>query len=135
MNFPGNSSDRRKSPRLKAHLEAELSATLSLLDGDLLDDPSSSLTFMGETLDVSEEGLSLVLPSIRIDESCCDRPSPLELALHLPNSPVRFEIEPVRCRPLRAEDPDQGYLVGVRINSVEDEDVDEWRQYISSLTD
>ena len=125
--------ERRQSLRLKARLEAELTAGLSLLEPDYIEDSSRQLVLMGVTLDLSATGLAFILPSIRISEDYCGRSQSLLLALHLPTSPVQLEIEFVHCVPLNEDDLDQGYLIGARIKGCGKIHESEWQKYLSGL--
>jgi hypothetical protein len=116
---PNFSTERRHSQRLKARLDAELAANLSILDVNA-DVPAELLIFFGETKDLSAHGVSLVLPSISIDEKYCSERDRVKVSLHLPEGSVALEVEPVRCVPLNPEDVGQGFLLGARILSISD---------------
>jgi hypothetical protein len=108
-------------------------ASVALLDSTQEDDSSSELIFMGETHDISGNGLALVLPSIRIDEKCCEESKLLKLYLHLPATAVEMVVDPVRCIPLDSSDPDQGYLMGLRISRLGDAPEAELTNYLQNL--
>lgn len=110
---PSNPTDRRLSTRRKARLETELTVSLSLLDTSTRGD--ETLLLMGETHDVSAEGLAIVVPSIRIDEKYCEEERPLKMSLHLQNESVQMQLQTVHCNRLQEDDPDRGYLIGARI--------------------
>ncbi len=133
MQKPSPPTERRRSPRLKAHLEAELLATLSLLDSTYTQYSDRALVFMGETHDLSEEGLALILPSIRIDENHCKEGLQLSLGIHLPSMPVQLEIQAVRCHALREDDPGQGYFMGARITGLGGMSSADWLNYLNTL--
>ena len=109
--FPG---DRRGVPRLKAHCEAELVASLSILDVEA-DAGNNALMFLGQTKDLSAQGVALVLPSTLIDERYCNEVNSITLSLRLPEGPVGLEVNPVRCEPLNPRNKGQGYLMGAKI--------------------
>lgn len=131
--YKPDENDRRRSPRLRAQLEAELVTDLSFLDGSELQDSDASLVFMGVTHNVSANGLAVVVPSIRMDESYCEQARPISLALHLPDAAVQMKIEPIHCTALTEKDPDQGYLIGARITSSQEVDEHEWQKYVEDL--
>lgn len=111
--------ERRHSPRFKVECEAELFASLALLNTTETEKLSPSLVFMGATHNLSLSGLAVALPSICIDENYCKEPHSLTVTLHLlPSSSVEVEINPLHCQPLNAKDPAQGYLIGARISNL-----------------
>lgn len=128
------SLERRNTIRLKAGCDAELTANLSILDSEA-QVPAASLVFLGRTIDLSSEGLSLVLPSTPIDERYCGKSTRIQLSLHLPKGAVSLEVSPVRCVPLDEEDTALGYLMGAQIVSFDENqaDYDEYLCAISNL--
>jgi len=128
------SIERRNTIRIKVGCDAELTANLSILDSEAYV-PAESLVFLGRTVDLSSEGLSLVLPSIQIDERYCVKSTRIQLSLHLPKRTVSLEVSPVRCVPLDEEDTALGYLIGAQIVSFDDNkaDYDEYLRAIANL--
>lgn len=126
------SNERRRSHRMKAGCDAELTATLSILDNDA-HPHTDALVFFGRTKDLSASGLSLVLPSTPIDERYCGESAmPLQLSLHLPKGPINLEVSPVRCEPLNNDDTALGYLMGAQILSIDD-NRDEYDEYLREI--
>jgi hypothetical protein len=78
-------------------------------------DLGDSLLLLGATYDVSEEGLAIRVPAIRIDEKYCEESRPLTMALRLGGFSMQLELQTVHCKPLKESDPDQGYIIGARI--------------------
>jgi hypothetical protein len=109
--------ERRHSQRIKVRCDAELTSNLSILGGDA-NVPGELLIFFGETKDLSNHGVSLILPSISIDEKYCSESNRVKISLHLPEGSVALEIEPVHCVPLNPKDIGQGSLLGGRIVSM-----------------
>ena len=71
----------------------------------------------GNTRDLSENGLGLVLPAIRLGGYyLTDNDLKIRLALQLADETLEMEVTPVRYERL---DNDAGYLVGVRINQMD----------------
>jgi hypothetical protein len=127
-----SSTERRTAARLKAGLDAELTASLSILDTDT-QSRSESLIFFGRTIDLSSEGLSLILPSAPIDERYCNKVSRISLSLHLPRTSVNLQVSPVRCVPLDEEDTALGYLMGAKILSFE-RDKSEYEEFLRTIS-
>ena len=126
-----SSTERRQAPRLKAGCDAELTASLTILDTEV---PSAddSLVFMGRTMDLSAGGLSLVLPSILIDERYCGESARLHLLLHLPTGTVSLDVNPVRCEAIKVVNTPTAYLIGAKILSIDD-NRDEYDNYLRSI--
>jgi hypothetical protein len=125
--------ERRQAPRLKSRCEAELKASLALLDNDA---PSSagSLLFYGRTLDMSAVGLSFYLPSAIIDEHFCGETARIQMTLHLPTGHVNLGLHPVRWVPIRGEEIATGYLMGAKILSIDDKS-HSYGSYLRSIAD
>jgi hypothetical protein len=121
-------ADRRRSPRLRARL----AATVSLFD---LRAPTPwSKPVAGHTRDVSEDGLGLILPAIRIgDRYLVGQDQALSVILKLPAGNARIYASPARYERLEEGQPDRGYLVGVRITSMDEKDRALFNEYLQSL--
>ena len=134
MEKPSILLERRQTPRLRVACEAELFASVSLLDTSEVDRLTSSLVFLGATQNISLAGVALTLPSMRIDERYCQEAHSLKVSLHLkPSSSFELEISPLRCHPLNANDPDAGYLIGARITRVAEEGETEFKSFLQSF--
>jgi len=127
------SMERRQAPRLKARCEAELKASLALLDNEA---PASvgSLLFYGRTLDMSAVGLAFYLPSAIIDEHFCGETARIQMTLHLPTGHVNLALHPVRWVPIRGEEIATGYLMGAKILSIDDKS-HSYGSYLRSIAD
>lgn len=128
-------SDRRRSPRNQARYEAQLRADLALLDAQVgAGSMEHPLTFFGHTNDLSATGLSLVVPSVRIDEQyCVEEGRTLRVLLDLPTAPIEIEATPVRCLPLDEERPERGYIIGAQIRGMSDDQRARYNQYLGTL--
>ncbi len=124
--------ERREMRRLKVKCEVELLADLSLLDTDA-GEPLESLTFMGQTSDLSAAGIAMIIPSTIIDERFCDGDNRLNLSLHLPDGVIRLEVTPVRCERVAGVNSSQGYLLGTKIVDVKQRE--RFEQYIERMSD
>lgn len=114
--------------RQHKRVETRVAITLTLADPHISSNPSRRLaSITGHTLDISETGVALVVPAIRIGEhylTGADRT--LLLKLELPDGPVSMSASPVRYEDL----PDGGYLIGVRINSVDESDRERFNEFL-----
>jgi hypothetical protein len=121
--FIGN---RRRSKRVRARL----SFTLSLSDPRVNTNGSRRLpTLGGYTLDVSINGLALIVPAIRIGEhylAGADRK--LYVKLDLPGGPVEMKVVTVRYENL---EDGSGYLIGARILEISDADRASFEKYVA----
>jgi hypothetical protein len=76
----------------------------------------------GYTRDVSATGLALILPAIRIGEHyLIGEGRNLHLMLEFPAGPIQMDVTPVRYERLD-EEMEKGYLVGVHIAEMSDDD-------------
>jgi hypothetical protein len=126
-----SSIERRKMRRLRVKCEVELEAHLSLLDNDV-QDMDQTLTFLGQTSDLSAVGLAMVLPATIIDERFCSGANRLKITLHLPESVVDLEVSPVRCERLTDPYSVKGYLLGTKIINVEQPE--KFERYLESVS-
>lgn len=111
--FVGN---RRYAPRLKTRL----AVAVSLLDARPRAYPSA---LEGYTRDISACGLALILPAVRIGERYLTGDGHLlRITLRLPAASVQIHGTAARYERLGDEDPDTGYLVGIRIKEMTDQD-------------
>lgn len=90
----------------------------------------------GFTRNLSETGLTLLLPSVRIgDAYLTDIERHLEVKLELPDGPVAMHTIPVRFEQLPGREAGCGYLLAVRIvaTSARNDDVARYVAYLKSL--
>jgi hypothetical protein len=113
VNTPAYPNERRAARRITATCNAELTASLSILDASEI--TAESIVFFGRTIDLSPRGIGLVIPSVHLDERYFGNENRQRLAVHFPNGPVSFEVNAVRCLPLDKEEEGQGCVVGTRI--------------------
>jgi hypothetical protein len=107
-------ADRRRAPRYKVRLPA----LVSLFDAS----GARPANVSGHTHDVSEDGLAVVLPSIRIGERYLVGDAvTLRVTLRLPDRNVRLYGTPVRYERLdESQNRDKGFLVGIRLDQTSD---------------
>ena len=135
MEAPDSSvrSDNRKTARLKAELEVNLTADSSILySSNYISEPFPlSLSLLGRTDNISEEGLAFILPSFHMNEEFCrDEKKSLQIGLSLPTELVTLRAHPVHCEPLDSRNPGRGYLLGVRIRPADNPDHKRYLRYL-----
>jgi len=109
--------NRRRAPRFKARLDAELSLSASQRSAKAAGRP---LKLTGHTRDLSSTGLALVMPAIHIGgQYITDQNRTLEIKLKLPSGMIEVTASPVRYDPLD-DGTDNGYLIGVQIVAMSD---------------
>lgn len=110
-------ADRRRSLRRRERNTVEMFAPLSLLDaGESADETEEPLTFVCFTRDMSETGIALVIPSVRIDERFCEQHRSLRLKIDLPDQALEIRVKAIRCERLERLDPLEGYLIGAQFS-------------------
>lgn|SRR5262245_19419619 len=124
-------ANRRRTKRARARLDFRLSFS----------DPRTSSngarrlpSVDGHTLDLSTNGIALVVPAIRIGEHYLvgdDRR--LHLKLELPNGPVELNVVPVRYESLEEDPYEMGYLIGARIAEINEPDRSKFSEYVRVL--
>jgi PilZ domain len=127
--------NRRAAPRYLTHLEAGLALSISLPHSK----PGSEKTgpplkLAGYTRDISATGLALVVPTIRIGgQYITGENRTLEIILKLPAGVVKVKAAPVRYTPLEEDGSDTGYLIGVQIIWMSNEDRARFNAYLETL--
>jgi hypothetical protein len=127
----GKVSNRRLAPRYKARVHF----SVSVLDGGA--DPKAAQptrTLVGWTRDLSETGLALIVPSLRLGADKLNGENvTLRLMLDLPKATVEIHVRPVRSHQLGANDTDMGYFIGVQITQLSDGARAELVKFLRSL--
>ncbi|MDQ3819139.1 MAG: PilZ domain-containing protein [Acidobacteriota bacterium] len=137
MQTPNQSSNRRRSPRFNAQLRARLLFTV-VLSGESPAPAGNSgkLHLVGQTKDISEVGLALVVPIAEIDERyLTSETSKMQLELFLPKGAIRITARPVHYRRLEESAAEgvfgEGYLIGAEIIKVSNRDL--FIEYLGTL--
>ncbi len=127
--FIGN---RRRAPRHKMRLPL----SLSLLDlRPKANGANRSPALEGYTRDVSETGLALIIPAIRIGEHyLTGEDRTLSILLEFPTGPIQMSVVPVRYERLDESETEKGYLVGVSITEMSDDDRARFVAHMRKLT-
>ena len=123
--------DRRRSARHKVRLPFSLSL-ISLTKNRNGQQRVSSMN--GHTFDLSQRGLGLIVPRITLGEHhLVGENRSLNLRLDLPVGPVEMKVLPVRYEALAEEGNESGYMIGVRIGEMSDEDNAKFNDYVATL--
>jgi hypothetical protein len=130
--FVGN---RRRAPRYQTHLEVGLALSVSLPGAKANAQRSEELKLAGYTRDISETGLAIIVPAIRIGgQYITDGNRTLHIMLKLPNGTVKLHGTPARYSPLDEDATDTGYLIGIQIERMSDDDRALFKAYLETLT-
>lgn len=123
--FVGN---RRHSKRVQIRLKF----TISLSDPRVGSNGSRRLPALdGHTLDISNTGLALVVPAIRIGEHyLAGDERKLYVRLELPGGPVEMKVASVRYESLEDEN---GYLIGAHITEMSNDDRAAYDGYLAKV--
>jgi hypothetical protein len=123
--------DRRHAKRQKDRL----AFTLSIAS------PAKSLNgakrvnnLTGHTMDLSPNGMALVVPAIRLGQyHLVGEHRSLNVTLELPSGPVDMQVTPIRYETLEEHKSETGYLIGVKITKIADEDRAAFAAYYATL--
>lgn len=89
----------------------------------------------GYTHDVSPNGLALIVSAIRLGEQhLVGENRSLDLNLKLPGGPVEMKVTPIRYETFEEDEAQSGYLIGVEITEMPDEDRAKFSAYFLSLS-
>jgi hypothetical protein len=90
----------------------------------------------GHTLDFSASGLALIVPAITLGEHhIVGENRTLNVKLQLPAGTIDLKVVPVRYESLEEHETETGYLIGVKILEMSDEDRARFAAYVSSFSD
>lgn len=85
----------------------------------------------GFTCNVSGTGVALIVPSVRLGErDLTDEHSQLQVKLELPTGAVIMQAVPMHYKPLEDQ---RGYVLGIRVIDMSDEDCLRFIKYLRSL--
>jgi hypothetical protein len=126
-------ADRRQKARYKSQRQARLLFNISVVNTESGESRIQTIPLVGFTRDISETGLALIVPSLRVgdrylvDEGCTLR----VVLLDLPAGEVEVYATPVRYEPLK--EPEIGHLLGVQITEMSETDRERLLHYIKTL--
>lgn len=123
--------DRRHSTRRNVLLPISLSLVSPTKN---LNGTSRTSSMVGHTVDLSAKGLALIVPAITLgDHHLVGENRSLSLQLEVPNGPVVMQVTPVRYERLEEQGTETGYLIGVKITGMPEEDRARFAEYVDSL--
>lgn len=123
--------DRRHAKRIKTRLEF----TLSLVGPALSSNGTKRvISIKGHTLDLSSTGLALIVPSIIVNEHhLVGEHRNMYVTLELPDGPIEMNVTPIRYERLDEHPTETGYLIGVRLNKIEEHERQRFSEYVTHL--
>ncbi|HYO63598.1 MAG TPA: PilZ domain-containing protein [Pyrinomonadaceae bacterium] len=126
--------ERRAAPRYVTRLEKSVTVYVYLLDPKTGAETGRGARLVGYTRDVSETGLGVILPEVRVaGRSIVREGRELRLLVGIPHEPVEMQAAVVRHVRLEKGELDGGYLVGVHITSMGEADRARYAKYLSKL--
>lgn len=88
-------------------------------------------TISGHTINISDTGLSLVLPSVQFgNRYLMDGDLTLRVQIELPGEVINLQVAPVRYEMLDEKQMEWGYLVGMRITNIADQEHRRLTEYL-----
>jgi len=108
--------------RRTARRSVRLPLTVSLVNKNKRSNGGRALpTLSGHTKDISNNGLALIVPAIRIGgEYLVGEDRLLQIVLELPSGPIQMEAASARYERLDEEGDKLSYLIGVHITKISD---------------
>ena len=123
--------DRRHARRMKARLPFTLSLAGAAIS---VNGSKRSHIMKGHTLDVSMNGLALVVPTILLGEHhLVGENRRLKVQLELASGVVEMHMVPIRYESLEDHKTETGYLIGARITEIEDDDRKRFTEFVNGL--
>ncbi|MBA3767942.1 MAG: PilZ domain-containing protein [Acidobacteria bacterium] len=128
-------TERRAAPRFTTHLERRLVVNVSLADArNKAEGGRGPFVLAGYTRDLSETGLGIVLPDIRISNSNVTRPDrELRIVIGLPGGSVEMHAVAARHVKLEEDAESQGYFIGVRITKMSERDRSHYEAFLKTF--
>lgn len=129
-------NERRLFPRLEAVCEVRLPVGVSvpneMLDPEIEQYPEP---IMGHTRDLSESGLSIIIPTLQLGDDRIDvKDYPLRLVVSLPQGIIIVQAKTVRSEVDEGPNASRKFLLGLAITKTSDRDRANYLAYLRSLT-
>ena len=123
--------ERRDAVRYPLNRDARLLFTSAPSEQSSAEGSQPIPALVGHTRDISETGLSLVVPGVNdSDAKFFGARSQLQIILSLPTAMVAIEVTPVRYQWLEEHEGKKSYLIGGRIARMSPEDTTLFREYL-----
>ena len=123
--------DRRRAKRRPVRLKLSLSLASATRS---LNGTRRIISMEGHTLDLSANGLALIVPQITLGEHhLVGENRSLDLKLQLPGGPVEMQVAPVRYERLEEHDDETGYVIAAKIVRMPDDDRARFSEYFATL--
>ncbi|SRR6266516_216097 len=123
--------ERRGAVRHILNRDARLLFTSAPSEQSSSDGSQPIPALVGHTRDISETGLSLVVPGINAsDANFFGARSQLQIILSLPTAMIAIEVTPVRYQWLEEHEGKKSYLIGGRIARMSPEDTTLFHEYL-----
>jgi len=99
-----------------------------------LDGTRQTKSLAGHTLDLSPNGMAIIVPTIRLGEQhLVGEHRTLNVRLELPSGPVEMKVTPIRYEALEKAESQASYLMGVRITEMPEADRVSFTTYVDTL--
>jgi hypothetical protein len=96
--------------------------------------PRTTLRLVGRTRNISETGLAFIVPTLRIgDQFARVIGNQLLITLYLPSGHIEIHATPVRYEQLSPSTSERGYLIGVQITEMADNEWVRMVEYVRAL--
>ena len=126
--------NRRRALRRGARVAAQLPVAVAPLDAGQEVGTDLAREIMGSTRDLSDTGLTLLLPAVRVgDRYLTDRGGYLGVRLELPDGPLCLLAAPVRFEQLPKSAEGYGFLLGARIVKMAESERERYQAYLRAL--
>jgi hypothetical protein len=125
-------ADKRSAPRRRLRLPCAVFIHDPKLDGEKADRRAPRLEAF--TRDLSRTGIGLVAPAVRVGERYLTD-SALRLVLEHPTGPLELTASPVRYERLEDASGEHGYLIGLRITSMNEADRARYERHLEKMGD
>jgi hypothetical protein len=125
---------RRRGARYSARIPFNVSVAGSKRGGGATTAAKPAASLAGRTRDLGEGDLNLIVPSIRIGGDYITlKENKLSVTLELPSGAVSLIATAARFEQLDGESAVEGFLVGVRIEEMSDDDRERYVAHLRTL--
>jgi hypothetical protein len=124
----------RGAPRCEVRLRISLRFSPSSTGTEGTGSTAEPAEMIGETRNLSEKGLAICVPSNRIDRRYLNVVGgQIDLALQLPTGTVQMRATPLWCKKSLDQQTSAGYLIGLRITEMSDQEWVSLVRYVHSF--